>query len=230
MEYQKIINLLDNTTNQPSKFRIRVCVEINDEWKERYDNSNIRFKSTKIRSGSCDYSDAYILVKGIIKVPNTVAVGAAVNNANKKVIFKNCAPFTDCITEINNTQIDDAQKIDVVMPMYNLIEYSDAYSKTLASLWQYYRDEPVLDNNGNIIYFPDDNNNSASFKFQQKITRQTVNGDTKDVEIMVPLKYLSNFWRTLEMPLINCKISFHLKWSKNSILVAGTANNENPSF
>ena len=124
MEYQKIINLLDNTTNHPSKFRIRVCVEINDEWKERYDNSNIRFKSTKIRSGSCDYSDAYILVKGIIKVPNTVAVGAAVNNANKKVIFKNCAPFTDCITEISNTQIDDAQKIDVVMPMYSLIEYS----------------------------------------------------------------------------------------------------------
>ena len=116
------------------------------------------------------------------------------------------------------------------MPMYNLIEYSDAYSKTLASLWQYYRDEPVLDNNGNIIYFPDDNNNSASFKFKQKITGQTGNDGRKDVEIMVPLKYLSNFWRTLEMSLINCEISLQLKWSRKCIILAETANNQNPTF
>ena len=196
MEYQKIINLLDDTTNQPSKFRTRNWVEINDESKGRYDNSNIRFKTSIIRSNLCGYSDAYILVKGTITVQNTAAADVAVNNTHKKVIFKNCAPFTDCITEINNTQIDDAQKIDVVMPMYNLIEYSDAYSKTLASLWQYYRDEPVLDNNGNIIYFPDDNNNSASFKFKQKITGQTGNGSTSDDEIMVHLR------RTFEMLLI----------------------------
>ena len=116
------------------------------------------------------------------------------------------------------------------MPMYNLIEYSDAYSKTLGSLWQYYRDEPVLDNNGNIIYFPDDNNNSASFKFKQKITGQTGNDGRKDVEIMVPLKYLSNFWRTLKMPLINCEISLQLKWSRKCIILAETANNQNPTF
>ena len=134
------------------------------------------------------------------------------------------------LTKINNTQIDDAQKIDVVMSMYNLIEYSDVYSKTSGSLWQYYRDEPALDNNGNIIDFPDGNNNSASFKFVQKITGQTGNGDTKDVEIMVPLKYLSNFWRTLEMPLINCEINLQLKWSRNCIIVAGTTNNQNPTF
>ena len=114
--------------------------------------------------------------------------------------------------------------------MYNIREYSDASLRTSGSLSQYYRDEPALGKSGNIIYFPDDNNNSASFKFKQKITRQTVNGDTKDVEIMVPLKYLSNFWRTLEMPLINCEISLQLKWSKNCILVAGTVANKNPSF
>ena len=158
------------------------------------------------------------------------AAGAAVNNTNKKVIFKNVAPFTDCITEINNTQIDHAQKIGVVMPRYNLIEYRDAYLKTLGSLWQYDRDKPALDNNGNIIGFPDDSNNSASFKFIQTVTGQTENSGTKDVEIMVPLKYLSNLWRTLEVPLISCEISLQLKWSRNCIIVAGTANLQNPTF
>ena len=123
MEYQKIINLLDDTTNQQSKFRTRNWVEINDESKGRYDNSNIRFKTFMIRSNLCDYSDAYILVKGTITVPNRAAAGSEVNNANKKVIFKNCASFTDCITEINNTEVYDAQKIDVVMPICNLIKY-----------------------------------------------------------------------------------------------------------
>ena len=93
------------------------------------------------------------------------------------------------------------------MPMYNSIEYSDAYSNTSGSLWQYYRDEPALDNNDNIIDFSANNNNSISFNFKQQITGQIGNGSTKDVEIVVPLKYLSNFWRTLEMPSNNCKIN-----------------------
>ena len=114
--------------------------------------------------------------------------------------------------------------------MYNLIEYSDTYLKTSASLWQYYKDEPALDNDGNIIDFPDDNNNSALFKFKQKITRQTGNSGTKDVEIMVPLRSLRNFWRTLEVQLINCKISLQLKWSRNCIIVARTVNNKNLTF
>ena len=92
------------------------------------------------------------------------------------------------------------------MPMYNLIEYSDTYLKTSESIWQHYRDEPVLDNNGNIIDFPAINNNSVLFKFKQEITGKTGNAGTKNAEIMVPLKYLSNFWRTLEIPLINCEI------------------------
>ena len=189
--------------------------------KEDNDNINIRFKTFMIRSNLCDYSDSYILAKGTITDPKAAASGAAVNNNSKKVILKICAPFTDCITEINNTQVDGAQKIDVVKPMYNLIEYSDAYSKTSGSLWQLYRDEPILDNNGNIIDFPDHNKNSPSFKLKQKITGQAGNGGTKDVEIMVPLKYLSSFWRTLEVIL---------KWSRKCIRVAGTANNQNPSI
>ena len=87
-----------------------------------------------LRSSLCDYSDAYILVKGNITVNNTAADGAAANNTNKKVIFKNCAPFTDCISKINNAQVDNAKDIDIVMLMYNLIEYSDNYSKTSGSL------------------------------------------------------------------------------------------------
>ena len=113
--------------------RKRSWVEITDESKGRYYNSNIRFKKSMIRSSLCDYSNPRILVKGTITVPNTTAAGVAVNNTNKKVIFKNCAPFTDCITEINNIQVDDAQKTDTVMPMYNLIEYSDAYLKKSGS-------------------------------------------------------------------------------------------------
>ena len=203
MEYQKIINLLNGTTNQPSKFRTRNCVEINDESKGRCDKSNIRFKTSIIISSICDYSDAHILVKGTMTVPNTEAVSAAVNDTNKKVILKNCAPFIYCLTEINNTQVDGTQNIDVAMPMYNLIECSDAYSKTSGSIWQFYRDETALSNSGHIIDFPQNNSNSNSFKFKQEITGQTGNGGTKDVEIMAPLKNLSNFWRTLEMSLIN---------------------------
>ena len=196
MEHQKI-NLLDDATNQPSIPRTWDWVEINAESKGRYDNSNIRFKTFIIRSDLCDYSDAYIFVKGTVTVPNMAAAGAVVNNTDKKVIFKNCASFTDCITERNNAQADDAQKIDLVMPMYNLVECSDAYLKTSGNLWQYYRDQPDLDNNGNITDFLHDNNNSASFKFKQKITRQTENGGMKYLEIMVPLEYLSHFWRAL---------------------------------
>ena len=152
-----------------------------------------------LKSSLCDYSDAYILVKGTISVNNTAAAGAAVNNNNKKVTFKNCAPFTNCISEINNTQIDNAKDIDIVMPMYNLIEYSDNYAKTTGSLWQYCKDIPARNANDDIIIFAEANT-TDSFNFKVKITGRTGNNGTKDVEIKVPLKYLSNFWSTLEMP------------------------------
>ena len=122
MEYQKIINLLDNTSNEPSKFKTKNWVQMNDKSRGTNNiNSQIKFKTTMLKSSLCDYSDAYILVKGYIAVPNTATAGADANNTNKKVIFKNCAPFTNCINEKNNTQVDNAKDIDIVMPMYSIV-------------------------------------------------------------------------------------------------------------
>ena len=231
MEYQKIANLIDdNTLNQPSKFRTRNWVEINDESRGVYNvNSQIKFKTTMLKSSLCDYSNAYILVKGTINVNNTAAQGAAANNTNKKVIFKNCAPFTNCISEINKTQIDNAIDIDIVMPMYNLIEYSDNYAKTTGSLWQYCKDIPARNNNNEITEFTL-GNTTDSLNFKVKFTGQTGNNGTKDVEIMVPLKYLSNFWRTLEMPLINCEVNLILTWASTCVLIATNIPNQAAIF
>ena len=160
---------------------------MNDESKRKYDNGIIRYKTSMIRPNLCDYSDVYILAKRTTSVQNKAATGT-INNTNKKLIFKSCAPFTNCITEINNTQVDDAEHIDIIMCMYNLIEYSDAHSKSSGSLWQYDRDEPALEANNNIISFPADNSNSNSSNFKQQMTRTTGNGGTKNVEITVPLK------------------------------------------
>ena len=231
MEHQKIANLIDdNTINQPSKFRTRNWVEINDESRGAYNvNSQIKFKTKMLKSSLCDYSDVYILVKRTISVNNTAPQGAVVNNTNKKVIFKNCAPFANCISEINNTQIDNAKDIDMVMPMYNLIEYSDNYAKTTGSLWQYCKDIPARNANDEIVIFAD-GNTTDSFNFKVKITGRTGNDGTKDVEIMVPLKYLSNFWRTLEMPLINCEVNLILTWSSSCVLIATSIPNQNVTF
>ena len=114
--------------------------------------------------------------------------------------------------QINNTEIDNAKDIDIVMPTYNLIEYSDNHSKKSGNLWQYYKDDP----NDNL-------KDSESFKYKVKITGKTPdNGNAKDVEIIVPLKYLSNFWRTLEMPLINCEVNLFLTWSKDCVITKST--------
>ena len=231
MEYQKISNLIDdNTLNQPSKVRTRNWIEINDESRGAFNvNSQIKFKATMLKSSLCDYSDAYILVKGTIAVNNTTAQGAAANNTNKKVIIKNCAPFTNCISEINNTQIDNAKDIDIVMPMYNSIEYSDNYAKTAGSLWQYCKDIPARNANNEVVIFAE-NNDIDSFKFKAKITGQTGNDGTKDVEIMVPLKYLSNFWRALEIPLINCEVNLILTWSSACVLISTNIPNQAATF
>ena len=166
MEYQKISNLLDSASNQPSKFRTKNWVEINDDIRGAYSpNKQIRFKTAMLRSSLCDFSDAYILVKGNITVNNTAAADADANNTNKKVIFKNCAPFINCISKINNTQIDNAEYIDIVMPKYNLIEYSENYSKTFGSLWQYCKEIPTVNNNGNIVDF-NESNETDSFNFK----------------------------------------------------------------
>ena len=182
-----------------------------------------------LRSSLYDYSDTYILVKGNISVNNTAGAAAA-NNTNKKIIFKNCASFANCIIKINNTQIGNAEYIDIVMPIYNLIEYSGNYSKTSRSLWQYCKDIPAVDNDGDIVTF-NGANDTDSLNFKSKIIGKTNDdGDIENVEIMVPLKYLSNFWRTLEMPLINCEVELILTWSENCVITSTNVANQNPTF
>ena len=143
MEYQKITNLLHDSLNKTSKFRTRNWVEINDESRGTYnDDKQIKFKTAMLKSSLCDYSDAYILVKGKIKVTgerNDAAAGQQ-DERDKGVAFKNCAPFTSCKSDINDVDIDYCHDIDIVMPMYNLTEYSDNFAKTSGSLWQYYRE------------------------------------------------------------------------------------------
>ena len=144
MEYQKIANLLNNPSNQPSKFKRRNWDEINDESKGTYTNNDIKFKTTMLRSNLCDCADAYILAKRTITITGAGNDDAAkeADERDKGVTFKNCGPFTKCISRINNTDIDNAQDIDIVMSMYNLIKYSDNYSKTSGTLYQYYKNEP----------------------------------------------------------------------------------------
>ena len=136
MEYQKIANLIDDASNQPSKFRIKDWVEINNESRGTYNvNSRIKFKTTMLKSSLCDYSDAYILIIGKITITGAGDDAAArqADERDKSVAFKNCAPFINCISEMNNTQVDNAKDLDIGMPTYNLIEYSDNYVKTSRS-------------------------------------------------------------------------------------------------
>ena len=189
MEYQKIANLLNDGSDKTSKFSTKKWVEINDDVRGVYSpNKQIRFKTATLRSSLCDYGDDCRLVKGNILVNNTAADGAAANNTNKKVIFKNCASFSNCISKINNAQIDNAEYIDVVMPMYNLIEYSNNFLKTSGSLFQYCKEIPAIDNDGNITDSNGANaTDSADNNNDGNIARRI------DVEIIFPLKYLSNF-------------------------------------
>ena len=147
MEYQKVINSLDNMSNQLFKSRTKNWIEITDQSRGVYNtNSDIRFKTTTLKSSLCDHSDAYILVKGTITI-NGAGADAAARQADKKnkgVTFKNCAPFINCKGEINNPEIVNARIIDIVMPTYNLIKYSDNYSKTSGSLWQYYKESQMI--------------------------------------------------------------------------------------
>ena len=131
----------------------------------------------------------------------------------------------------DNTQIDNAKDIDIVMPMYNLIEYSDNYAKTTGSLWQYCKDIPARNANANnVITDFTEGNLTDSCNFKLKMTDKTGNRGTKDVEIMVPLKYLSNFWRILLMPLINCEVNLILTWSSKCVLIATVNPNQNATF
>ena len=201
MEYQKMTNLLDATSDNVPRFITKKWIEVHDQSgsaEDRYKPSKqIRFKTSMLRSDLCDFSDAYIVVKGTITVTNPD------NNAyGKKIAIKNNAPFVPCISKINNTFIDNAEDLDVAMPMYNLLEYGKSYSKATGSFWNCYRDEPNSGANNNINYSIKD---SKCFDFKTSITGKLKGKNTeKEVEIVEPLKHLSNFCRTLDMPLINC--------------------------
>ena len=211
MEFQKIVNLLDITSDDKDlpRFVTKKWIEVYDQSKKKYNvNKEIRIK---IRSDLCDFSDAYIVVKGDITVDkktfidsdfedpnNTAAHTTATNDANnnafgeKKLIFKNNAPFINCIAKINGIKIDNAEDLDVVMPIYNLFEYSKNYKKTRGIMWNYYRDEPNSStDNDNITHSI---LNSKSFDYKANFISSVTNNNLikNDVKIVIPLKHLSN--------------------------------------
>ena len=190
---------------------------INDENNTNYginkdtsaDNPDtIKYDTRVLKPNLCDYAEAYILIDSTIR--------AAAANANTRSALKNCAPFTKCNLEINDEHVDTAENLDITMPMYNLIEYSDNYQNSSATLYQYKRDEPPEDDAvGNLTA-----DNSSSLKYKISLLGNPVvanNVARRSVKVVVPLKYLSNFFRSLEMPLINCKIKLNLTWKKECV-------------
>ena len=225
MENQKIINLLDKIDTDSKHFATKKWYIINDENNTNYgvnkdtgtDNPDtIKYDTRVLKPNLCDYPEVYVLVDGTIRASNAV-------NATR-LALKNCAPFTKCNLEINDEHVDMAENLDIVMPMYNLIEYSDNYQDTSATLYQYKQDEPpeadaVADLTAN---------NSDSLKYKIKLLGNVteVAGNAAgvrrlNVKVVVPLKYLSNFFRSLEMPLINCKIKLNLTWKKECVFSTG---------
>ena len=222
MENQKIINLLDKIDTDSKHFATKKWYIINDENNTNYgvnkdtgaDNPDtIKCNTRVLKPNSCDYAEAYILVDGTIRATNAV-------NATR-LALKNCATFTKCNLEFNDEHVHTAENLDIVMPMYNLIEYSDNYQNSSATLYQYKRDEPP---EGDVVADLTADN-SDSFKYEIKLLGNVteVAGDAAgvrrlNVKVVVPLKYLSNFFRSLEMPLINCKIKLNLTWKKECVL------------
>ena len=207
-EFQRIVNFLETNSNDKDlpRFVTKKWIKVYDQSEKNYNpNKEIRIKTSMLRSDLCDFSDAYIVVKGTITVTDP-------DNAkrNKSVAFKNNAPFINCISKINGVKIDNAEDLDVVMPMYNLLEYSKNYRKTTGSLWNYYRDEP---SNPFSLNF-------ESFKYKTSIVGKTPkdNDSLTSVNVVIPLKHLSDFWRASNIPLINCEVGLILIWSKNCVL------------
>ena len=216
MENQTIINLLHKDDIGSKHFATKKWYIINDENNTNYgENKNtgennpdtIKYDTRVLKPNLCDYTEVYILVDGTIR--------AAAANANTRLALKNCAPFTKCNLEINDEHVDTAENLDIVIPMYNLIEYSDNYQDSSATLYQYKRDEPPEgDPIPNLAV-----GNSSYFKYKVELLGDPVvanNIARRNVKVVVPLKYLSNFFRSLEMPLINCKIKLNLTWKKNA--------------
>ena len=224
MENQKIINLLDKIDTDSKHFATKKSYVINDENNTNYGvNKNtgannpdtIKYDTRVLKPNLCDYTEAYILVDGTIR-------GTGGDN-NTRLALKNCAPFTKCNLEINDEHIDTAENLDIVMRMYNLIEYSDNYQDSSATLYQYKRDEPPEANAIDDLTV----DNSNSFKYKVSLIGNPVvagNIAKRSVKVVVPLKYLSTFFRSLEMPLINCKIKLNLTWKKECVLSTDAGN------
>ena len=209
---EKIMNVLGNASNKVPIFINKKWIEVFNQSGETYNtNRQIKSKTSMLISDLCGFSDSYIVVKGNITVTNPNDDGY-----DKKLTFKTNEPFTNWILKINNTFTDNAKDLDIVMPMYNLIEYSKSYIKTTGSLWSYYRDEPNSGAVGNINYSIKD---SRSFDYKTSIAGKLEgNNVEKDgFEIVMALKYLSNFWRTLDIPLINCDVFLTRTWSENCV-------------
>ena len=174
---------------------------------------NIKYDTRVLKPNLCDYAEAYILVDSTIRAANAV-------NATR-LALKNCAPFTECNLEINDEHVDTAENLDIVMPMYNLIEYSDNYQDSSATLYQHKRDEPPeVDAVADLTAV---NSDSLKYKIKLLANIDQANPDAArvgrlNVKVVVPLKYLSNFFRSLEMPLINCKIKLNLTRKKECVL------------
>ena len=217
MENQKIINLLDKIDTDSKHFATKKWYIINDENNTNYgvnkdtgaDNPDtIKYDTRVLKPNLCDYAEAYILIDGTIR--------ATAANANTWLALKNCAPFTKCNLEINDEHVDTAENLDITMPMYNLIEYSDNYQDSSATLYQYKRDESPEANAINDLTA----DTSSSFKYKVELLDDPVldgNIAKRSVKVVVPLKYLSNFFRSLEMLLINCKIKLNLTWKKECV-------------
>ena len=222
MENQKIINLLDKIDVDSKHFATKKWCIINDENNTNYgvnkdtgaDNPDtIKYDTRVLKPNLCDYAEAYILVDGTIRATN------AVNDT--RLTLKNCAPFTKCSLEINDEHVDIAENLDIVMSMYNLIEYSDNYQDSSGTLYQYKRDEPPEDDA--VADLTADNSDSFKYKIKLLGNVTEVAGNAAgvrrlNVKVVVPLKYLSNFFRSLEMLLINCKIKLNLTWKKECVL------------
>ena len=198
MESQKIINLLNSNNTESQKFATKRWYIIQDQNQRAYgnstDNVSIKYDTKVIKANLCDYSVAFILVTGNIEnKPN-----------NSTVASKNCSPFQTCNLNINDEYIKKVSYLDIIMPMYNLLEYSDNYEDTTGSLYQFKRDEPP-DNNGEV------DANTTSLKYK------SIN-DINNIKLVVPLKYISSFFRLLEMPLVNCKVDLELTWTNDCII------------
>ena len=177
MEYQKITNLLGTTTDETPRFITKKWVEVRDQ-SGSADDDMIRFKTLMLRSELCDYSDAYIVVEGDIVLTNANG-RRAIDIKNRLLAFKNNAPFTNCISNVNNVLIDNAEDLYFLMPMYNFLEYIKNYKKTTGSFWNYYRDEPNNpplndDDPPTINYNADPITNSESFKYKSIVTRKNI--------------------------------------------------------